>query len=360
LSLIERYLLRQFLQAFAAAATVLLLVTLGGLFADLVTEIARGKVPAVLLLSQLGLRSVRFLTLVLPLALLIGLLLSIGRLYRDSEMAVLAAIGLGPQDLWRPVALLTVPVAIAVAMASLWLAPLANAVGEAMIEQANRSLLVAGLESGRFMEVGGRGSVLYVGDLSTDGREIGRLFLQSEREGRLDVVTARIGHLRVDNDRERILVLGDGFRVEGVPGQRDFRLLSFARNELRLPDLEPRNEAAVQQVRSSAELWRDGGAAAAGEWHWRWSMPLLTLALGLLALPLARSEPRQPRYGPMLLALGLYVLAMCLLILGSRWLGDGRIPAWLGLWWLHLPLFAIASWLFVRDGHLPARRKGSA
>ena len=49
---------------------------------DLIGEIAKGKVPAGLLLSQLGLRSIRFLTLVMPLALFLGLLLSIGRMAR--------------------------------------------------------------------------------------------------------------------------------------------------------------------------------------------------------------------------------------------------------------------------------------
>ena len=51
-------------------------------------------VPAGLLLSQLGLRLIDFLPLILlPLALMLGLLLAIGRLYRDSEMPVLASIG---------------------------------------------------------------------------------------------------------------------------------------------------------------------------------------------------------------------------------------------------------------------------
>ena len=37
----------------------------------------------------------RFVTLVLPLALFLGLMLSIGRLYADSEMAVLASVAYG-------------------------------------------------------------------------------------------------------------------------------------------------------------------------------------------------------------------------------------------------------------------------
>ena len=53
--------------------------------------------PSSLLLSQLGLRSIRSFTLVLPLALFLGLLMSIGRMYAENEMAVLASVTLGAQ-----------------------------------------------------------------------------------------------------------------------------------------------------------------------------------------------------------------------------------------------------------------------
>src|SRR6478736_4988958 len=147
--LIERHLLRQFAETVVAVAIVLLLVTLGALFMDLIGEIAKGKVPAALLLSQLGLRSIRFLTLVMPLALFLGLLLSIGRMYADSEMAVLASIGIGPQRLWKPLAWVAAPIIVVVALSSLWLGPLAARTGKEMIEVANRSFLIAGLEPGR-------------------------------------------------------------------------------------------------------------------------------------------------------------------------------------------------------------------
>ena len=74
--LIERYLLRQFVLSVAAVAAILLLVGVGGLLVDLMSEIARGKVPAALLLSQLGLRSLQVLPLLMPLALFVGLLLA--------------------------------------------------------------------------------------------------------------------------------------------------------------------------------------------------------------------------------------------------------------------------------------------
>jgi lipopolysaccharide export system permease protein len=358
--LIERYLLRQFAASVLAVAAVLLLVGLGGLLVDLMSEIARGKVPAALLLSQLGLRSIQVLPILLPLALFVGLLLAIGRLYGESEMAVLSSVGLGPQRLWRPLLLVTLPVVAVVAATSLWAAPYGARLARDMIETANRSFLVAGLEAGRFMELPGRGGILYVGELSSDGTQFGKMFVQSERDGRLDVITATEGELFFEGDTGRFLRLRDGFRVEGVPTGKDFRLMRFAENELRVPDREIEAESNELEARGTLALMAQTDAPARAEFNWRLATPLLALTLGFLALPLGRGEARQARYGRILAALLIYINAMVLLILGKGWLSTGAIPAWLGLWWLLLPMALLAAWLFRIDGRLRRPRPEAA
>lgn len=358
--LIERYLLRQFALSVVAVAVVLLLVGLGGLLVDLMAKIASGKVPAALLLSQLGLRSIQVLPLLMPLALFVGLLLAVGRLYGDSEMAVLASVGLGPQRLWRPLVLVTLPVVAIVAMSSLWLAPAGARIARDMIETANRSFLVAGLEAGRFLELPGRAGILYVGELSPDGTRFGQLFVQSERDGRLDVITARSGEIFFESDTGRYLRLHDGFRVEGTPDAKDFRLMRFDQNELQVPDREVDDEADELEARPSRVLLTQDDAAARAELHWRLATPLLTLALGFMALTLGRGEPRQARYGRMLAALLIYLNAMALLMLGKGWLATGVLPAWAGLWWLLVPVAVLAAWLFRTDGRLRRPRPVAA
>lgn len=358
--LIERYLLRQFALSVAAVTVVLLLVGLGGLLVDLMSEIARGKVPATLLLSQLGLRSVQVLPLLLPLALFVGLLMSVGRLYGDSEMAVLASVGLGPRQLWRPLLVVTLVVVAVVASASLWLAPGGARIARDMVETANRSFLVAGLEAGRFLELPGRGGILYVGELSTDGTRFGQMFVQSERDGRLDVITAQTGELFVEGATGRYLRLRDGFRVEGTPKAMDFRLMRFEENELRVPDREIEASADDLEARPTRTLLAQTDAAARAELNWRIATPLMALVLGFLALPLGRGEPRQARYGRILAALLIYLNAMMLLLLGKGWLATSAIPTWAGLWWLLVPLALLTIWLVRRDGSLRKPRAATA
>ena len=358
--LIERYLLRQFALSVAAVAAVLLLVGLGGLLVDLMAEIAAGKVPAALLLSQMGLRSIQVLPLLLPLALFIGLLMAVGKLYGDSEMAVLASLGLGPQRLLRPLALVTLPVVAVIAASSLWFAPTGARVANEMVEDAKRSFLVAGLEAGRFIELPGRAGVLFVGELSTDGTRFRQMFVQSERNGRLDVITASEGELKVEGETGRFLRLRDGFRVEGTLDSKDFRLMRFGENELRVPDAAATAADKELEARSTRQLLAQPDAAARAELNWRIATPVMALLLGLLALPLGRGEPRQARYGRILAALLIYVNAMALLVLGKGWLATSVLPTWAGLWWLLLPMAALAWWLFRTDGHLRAPKRALA
>lgn len=359
-TIIDRYVLRQLLMALAASVMILVLVSMGGLVADLLGKIARGKLPPGLLVSQLGLRALDFLPLLLPLSLFLAVLLTYGRMYRDSEMAVLAAAGLDIARLARPMVWLALLVAGVVGMTSLWLSPVALRTSQSMIDTANKSLLVAGLEPGRFVDLPGRGGVIYISRMDDDGRYFQHLFVQSERDGRLDVITAQAGELYQESQgEERYLRLEDGFRVEGERESDAFRMMRFARNDIRLPDVEPSHVGRHEQLMSTRELLRTEQPVERAELHWRLATPLATLILALLAVPLSHSPPRSARHGRVLLALLAYIVYLNCLALGRIFLADGQIPAWAGLWWVHAPVLALALWLLWRDARL-VRPRGAA
>lgn len=346
---VNRYLLREFIQSIAATTVVLLFVSLGVVVVDLLALIAEGKVPVSLMMSQLGLRLLRWLPMILPLGTFLGLLLCIGRLYRDSEMAVLASIGRSPRALLLPMWLVAIPAAAIVAISSLWAGPWAQHTGRAMIADANRSLLMAGLEAGRFRELPNGRGILYVTELSTDGSRMKDVFMQSEKQGKVDVITAKNGQLFVDGG-QRYMRLTDGMRSEGIPGQKDYRVMRYQRNEVRLADDDTTETEQDATTATTAELLSDPKPDSRAELNWRIATPIAVLLLALMAIPLARAEPRQPRYGLLMLALAAYVNYMALMLVGRGWLANGKLPLVLGLWWLHIPMLLLGLWLTRRDG----------
>ena len=360
LRIIDRYLLRELLAASGAVCAVLLLVIVGGTLSITLDRVARGVMPASLLFSQIGLRSIDTLPLLLPLALFLGVLLAYGRLYRDSEMAVLSASGVSSIGLLRPALLLVLPLCALLALLSFWLGPAAVRQSDRMIDAANRSLLVVGMEAGRFIELRGRNGVVFVGSMSTDGTRFGNLFVHEERDGRVDITTARRGELFQDREGgERYLSLFDGHRVEGKPGDADYRIMRFARNDIRLDEQQVDPGRRQEKRAPTTTLLASDEAVDRAEFHWRLGLPLAALLLVVLAVPLARSQPREPRYAKILLAIGAYVLYTNLLGIGRGWLADGTLPAAAGLWWLHGGALALAGWLLWQDARVGARRAGA-
>lgn len=352
---LDRYLFREFAQSTFAALVVLGMVSMSALVGVVLDRIARGKVPASLMLSQLGLQLLSYLPLILPLALMLGLLLALGRLYRDSEMPVLAAVGVGPARLARPLAWLLVPVLLVIGACSLWLGPLGQRTSNRMIDEANRTLVVAGMEAGKFTSLPD-GGVVYIGAASGNGERLQRVFVHRQDGDRMDVTTATSGQLYFGEDDDRYLRLEDGFRVEGPDdGALDYRLVRYAANEIRLPDREEVADRDDPEMLPTLALLGDPRPEAQAQLHWRMAPPLLALAFGLLAVPLSRSGPRQTRYGRILLGFLAYLVGMNLATLGTGWVASGQVPAAIGLWWLVLPLLAAAAWFYARDGR-PALR----
>lgn len=71
-----------------------------------------------------------------------------------------------------------------------------------------------------------------------------------------------------------------------------------------------------------------------------------------MAVPLARSTPRQGRYGRVIMGFLAYLVATNLVQLGTDWVERGKVAPSVGLWWLLAPLLVFAVWLYAGDGRI--------
>jgi len=364
LRIVDRYLVRELLVSFLAAVTILLLVTVGATVADLLAKIARGRVAADLLMALIGLRTVDSLTLLVPMAVFLGVQLAYGRLYRESEMAVFAASGLSVIGLLRPLLLLAVPLTLLMAAISFWLAPAAVRQAQTLQEEASRSLILTGLEPGRFVELPNNDGVMYVDAMNSDGTKFQKMFIASERPNagntatNINVITAADGELYHDaNGVERYLGLNDGFRVEGVIGQDNYRLMRYQRNDIKLQDSESdANADSVKRSAPTAVLLASNDVVQRAELQWRLAAPLSVLVLVMLAMPLAKSSPREPRYARLLIALLAWFIYYNLLAIGRARISQGVWDPRIGFWWVEIPTMLIALALLWSSQRLPRPR----
>ncbi|MEP6940076.1 MAG: LptF/LptG family permease, partial [Rudaea sp.] len=174
----------------------------------------------------------------------------------------------------------------------------------------------------------------------------------------INIITAADGELYHDaNGAERYLGLNDGFRVEGVLGADNFRLLRYARNDIKLTD--PDQDTSADSAKRSAPtpvLWRSVDPVQRAEIHWRLAAPLSVLVLVLLGLPLSKSSPRQPRYAGLLIAFLAWAVYYNAITIGRSLLSQGKSSFLLGFWWVHVPTLLVALFLLWRSQKMPKQR----
>ncbi len=367
LSILDRYVLREYLAGTLAAVIVLLVIFTGSTFAEVVNKVASGRLPGSVMFTVLGLNLVNTLQALLPMGMFLGMLFALGRMYRDSEMHVLLASGFGPGGLLKPAAIFALGSGIVVGLVALWLGPLAARTSNAEIEAANRSVIAAGLEAGRFTALPGNGGTLFASSVSPDGTRLGRLFVERERKDKdgtttISVITAAHGDLfHEGREDKRFISLHQGYRYDIHLDQDNWRVMHFQRNDVALstPD-DGQDQDNPESLRSTASLLGDSDPRARAELQWRIAIPFGPLVLAMLALPLARQAPRTSPVGRILIAVLAYLVIVNLMTLARSLIAGGKLAAPIGMWWVLLPVFAGAAWVFARQYATRSARGGGA
>jgi lipopolysaccharide export system permease protein len=146
---------------------------------------------------------------------------------------------------------------------------------------------------------------------------------------------AEKGRQEIRADGSRYLILENGYRYDGKPGQADYRAIQYDRYGVLLPKPEVAGELTEREGIPTAQLIGSNNLRYQAELQWRLSIPLLVFVVTVLAVPLSRVNPRQGRFLKLLPAILLYMSYLALLIAMRGQLDKGRLPPALGLWWVH-------------------------
>ncbi len=356
--IVFRYLSREVLVTLSAVSAVLLVIIMSGRFIKYLAQAAQGVLDPSVLFLIMGYRMPGFLQLILPLGLFLGILLAYGRLYLDSEMTVLSATGMSNRRLlgysMAPAAI----VAVIVAWLSLGLAPQGVAEVAKIFNQQDAMTEFDTLVPGRFQAMKDGSRVTYTEGLSDDRGQLAGVFISEKRMQRqvegekpklsgITVLVAEKGRQVIQADGSRYLILENGYRYDGNPGQADYRATQYETHGVLLPKPSVSAEIGEREAVPTRELIGSDEPRYQAELQWRLSIPLLVFIVTLLAVPLARVNPRQGRFLKLLPAILLYMAYLALLIGARGQLDKGKIPMELGLWWVHALFLLIGAALFL-------------
>ncbi|HET7676196.1 MAG TPA: LPS export ABC transporter permease LptF [Gammaproteobacteria bacterium] len=353
LSLVDRYLLRETAQTWAAVTLVLLVILVSNRFALLLGDAAAGTLAAGSVFALIGLAALNYLVIIIPVGLFFGIMLALGRLYRDSEMTAMMACGIGSWNIYRPVMLFTGLLVVVLAVLALNVSPWAAASSDAVRARGEHEAEFTHFEAGRFKSPGNNGGVFYAEAVDSDGR-LHHVFAETHTGGEVQIVSAASGvQAPAPDGNGRFLILTDGYRYQGVPGTAGFRVARFKHYGVRIaPGASGYSQGTDTAAQPTAALWSMPTAEARAEIEWRIAMPVSALVLAFLAVPLARTHPRQGRYGKLFAAVLVYIIYSNVLAVARVWVEREWIPGPVGLWWVPAVTVVLALVLLWRQREL--------
>lgn len=358
--LIFRYLSKEVFVTLVSLTSVLLLIFMSNQLVLYLNRAASGQIPGVFVMKLMMLELPNLLSLLLPLGFYVALLVAYGRLYAESEMTVLQACGYGPGRLLKHSFIMASVVALLVLIIMLWGSPLISTARATLMRTTGIQTLIQTISPGRFNAVPGGPQIFYVESMSRDHTVAENVFFAQStpknNEEQWDLLWAEHAFAQTDkNTFEDYVVLENGHKYQGVPGQADYQVAHFTTYKARLPHPTVSIKEDLRTIRT-AQLWplNNPNPAKAAELQWRFSVPLMVLTLTFVGVPLSRVNSRSGKYAKLLPAIVLYIIYANLMFIARDWLAVGKTPLWLGMWWIHVLVLLVGLLLLWRNQVKPS------
>ena len=307
-----------------------------------------------------------YLSLGIPIGLMLGILLAFRRLATSNELDVLRGVGMSYARLLR------VPFAFAITLAAVNLAivgfvqPLARYAYEGLRFELRSGALGASIKVGEFTNLGQR-MTLRIEESSNEGRDLSGIFIRGQNpDGQRVSATAAKGQFLATDDPDTIILrLTRGTLVHESPEFDSPRVLTFDNHDLPipLPKIEAfRTRGGADRERTIPELLRAGNDGAEtlatrlesrANFHFRIAEVASMLLIPLMALALAIPPKRSTS------SLGVFLSIVILVTqhkineyaeaLGAR----GVVDPVVALWVPFLLFAALTIWMYYMVAHVP-------
>jgi LPS export ABC transporter permease LptF/LPS export ABC transporter permease LptG len=352
--LLNRYICRELASHFLLGLSVFTFVFFVPQLVRLMDLVVRhwSDAGAVLLLVACALPPV--LSFSLPIAVLVGALIGLGRLGADSEIIALNSLGVGRRHLLVPVGLFALVGALLTLGNTVWLVPQSLAEMNRLESRLLSSQTSLDIEPRVFQEEF-KHLILYVEDASASGRQWRGVFLARSTNGSTDVTLARNAVLVPRQGAATLQIhLSDGATHSYSPANPNrYTVATFSSSDLALSlagatraepsERLPTEESLRQLLAASGPAWRE----ARVEFQRRFAFPVACLVFALLAVGVG-ARPRQAgRALGFVMTLVLLAAYYLVFVIGVGKARQGVLPPWLGVWLANIVCFGAGAALMV-------------
>ncbi|WP_373433081.1 LPS export ABC transporter permease LptF [Vibrio anguillarum] len=354
--IIVRYLIRETLKSQFAIFFVLFLVFLSQRFIRVLAEASDGDIPARMILSIVSLNMPAMGLLMLPLSLYIGILLTFGRLYAESEITVMNATGIGNKFLIRAALYLALITSGAAAFNAFWLAPWSQDKEAQLMEQLAAENSVDLLQKGQFQRTPDGSSVVFIENI--ENKKLHNVFVAqlAPKDSILpSVMFSNSGDVKELSDGRQMITMYDGIRYEGVPTCVDYMITKFDEYEGLIGQREVKPKGRDWEALPTSNLLSNPDRRAKAELQWRISLVICIPLLTMLVVPLSAVNPRQGRFAKMGPAILIYLAYFMAISATKSAIEDGSLATVIGMWPINAALLLAAISVNIMDS-VPVRR----
>jgi len=346
---VQRYVLREVVQTWLAVTGVLVAILVSNQLSRVLGQAADNQYGRGVVFDLIALGTVMYLSVIVPVGLLLAMVLTLGRMYHDSEMAALQACGFGPSRLLAPLFCFAAVIAVGLGWLAFEQVPRADSQVQLLRQSALKEAEFGQLDAGRFRAFSGGDAVFYAERVDQEG-VLHNVFVQRENAGRIEVALAETAtYSKASSDSMHLVTLFNGRRYEGVPGKDDFRVIEFREHGIPISTPQDIRSSSDPDTKPTRLLWGSSDPSDIAQLQFRASTPLMALVLTLVAVPLSKLRPRQGRYTQVGFALVVYYIYSNLLSASKIWVEKGDLPPAIGVWWVHAAALALGLYLVMRD-----------
>jgi len=347
MSILDRYVWKELGPPFAIGVGVFTFFLFIDRIYQLTNLVITKNVPFPLVLSLLVFMLPAFLTLTLPMALLVAVLLVGGRLAADLEVIALKAAGVSPIRLFRPFAAAALVVTLLIAWLTLAVTPSANAAFQRQLFKILQTRATTGIQERTFSAAFGQ-LVIYVEEVTPSQLALKGVLVSDERDPqRSRIILAREGRLLSDEQNQRITLrfIAGSISETEVGDPRRFRYTAFSLYDMTLPVESPLATAARdekperqlpfgQLLRATAELERQGQIVAPYdvELHKRFALPVAAIVFVFVGFPLGTRAHRGGRAAALASSFGIVVSYYIVFTSLEGIALSRRLPAGVAIW----------------------------
>ncbi len=342
----DRALIREFAATgFFVFAILLAIIVLTQLI-RLLGESVGGTLPVEAVLVLLGFSALNYLPILLSISLFLSILLTLTRSYSDSEMVVWFSSGMSLLRWIRPVLWYALPVVSVIALLSLLLTPWAMSKVDEIRQKLESRDDVAVAAPGTFRESKQADRVFFLENAVPGSNQVGNIFVQSVQQGKVGTMVAKQGMQEIAANGDKFIVLLNGTRHEGIPGQLDYRIVEFERYAMRVETVESKKKDPNPKAFSTRYLLENRTSWNLAELNWRIGLPISALILSMLAIPFSFVNPRAGRSLNMIGALVLYMVYNNLISVINSWVAQEKIAVSAGMLGIHGSMLLLILMLY--------------